>query len=169
MRKIDMIGRAFSRLTVYASAGSDKDGLLLYNTICSCGNRQIVLGKLLRNSHTQSCGCLHKELLGKRNKEQSRHGMTNTLTHKSWTAMLQRCNNPNSADFKNYKSKCCAEWFVFENFFEYMGERPKGTTLGRILDRGNYEPGNAFWQTTEEQNLSKRNNHALLTWEAQCT
>ena len=32
-----------------------------------------------------------------------------------------------------------------------MGERPGGTTLGRIGDKGNYEPGNCQWQTNEEQ------------------
>jgi len=41
-----------------------------------------------------------------------------------------------------------------------------GKTLGRILDRGDYEPGNVFWQTPAKQNLARPNNHALLKWQS---
>jgi len=58
------------------------------------------------------------------------------------------------------------EWITFEGFIGSMGERPEGTTLGRILDMGNYEPGNAFWQTDAEQKLAARNKRALLKWQA---
>jgi hypothetical protein len=43
-----------------------------------------------------------------------------------------------------------------------MGERPKDTTLGRIGDVGNYEPGNCEWQTDDEQKANaktKRENY----------
>jgi len=43
-----------------------------------------------------------------------------------------------------------------------MGERPVGTSLGRVLDIGNYEPGNAFWQTREEQSLARMNKRYLM-------
>jgi len=52
----------------------------------------------------------------------------------------------------------------FKNFIEDLGPRPKGTTLGRIFDTGNYELGNAFWQTRSEQDLARRNRLALLRW-----
>ncbi len=45
-----------------------------------------------------------------------------------------------------------------------LGLTPEGKTLGRILDSltgGNYEPGNVFWMTPAEQNLARKNNHAL--------
>ena len=45
-----------------------------------------------------------------------------------------------------------------------MGERPEGTSLGRILDMGNYEQGNCFWMTPAEQNLAKRNRFHLLVF-----
>lgn len=56
-------------------------------------------------------------------------------------------------------------WLTFEGFLKSMGERPKGTSLGRVLDRGNYELGNTFWMTQDEQNLSRMNNNALTRWE----
>lgn len=166
MKKIDMQGKTFSRLTVRSSAGVNKWGQALYNAECSCGSLLLVLGKSLRNGHTQSCGCLHKEELSKRNVQDARHGMTGTPTHKSWKAMVQRCTDIRTIDFKNYGGKCCDSWLIFENFLKDMGERPEGTTLGRTVDRGNYESGNAFWMTQAEQNLAKRNNNALRKWEA---
>lgn len=39
----------------------------------------------------------------------------------------------------------------FSNFLLDMGERPLGTSLGRIGDTGNYEPGNCAWQAPAEQ------------------
>jgi hypothetical protein len=42
------------------------------------------------------------------------------------------------------------------------GHGLEGTTLGRILDTGNYEPDNVFWMTMGEQMLHRRNKRALL-------
>lgn len=165
MKKIDMLRKVFTRLTVKSCVGTNKWGQTLYSVICSCGTVFTVVGKNLRNGHTKSCGCLHRELLGMRNTLQRPHGMTRTPTHTSWSAMVQRCTDSKTADFKNYAGKIFDPWLNFNVFFSDMGERPKGTSLGRILDRGSYEPGNVFWMSQEEQNLSKRNNHALFKWE----
>jgi hypothetical protein len=58
----------------------------------------------------------------------------------------------------------CPEWMTFKGFLASMGKRPEGTTLGRLLDTGNYEPGNAFWMTTAEQSLNKRNRFNIRKW-----
>lgn len=60
----------------------------------------------------------------------------------------------------------CARWNDFQLFLADMGERPKGTTLGRFNDLGNYEPGNCAWQTVSEQaKRGSSNGRALLTEE----
>jgi hypothetical protein len=83
--------------------------------------------------------------------------------------MLSRCYNPSSDRHKNYGAKgirVTRRWHKFESFLADMGPRPEGMTLGRILDRGNYEPGNVFWMTSAEQGLNVRNNNAMKKWES---
>jgi len=88
-----------------------------------------------------------------------------TPTCTSWQQMTRRCMNPDDDRYSSYGGAgviVCLEWRTLTGFITAMGERPAGTTLGRILDLGNYEPGNAFWMTQQEQNLAKRNHNALL-------
>lgn len=61
VRKIEMSGQRFGRLTVISEAGRGSDGRVTWLCSCDCGGRTIVIGKLLRASLTRSCGCLHKE------------------------------------------------------------------------------------------------------------
>jgi DNA-binding XRE family transcriptional regulator len=80
-------------------------------------------------------------------------------THKSWCMMKSRCNNPNYNRYKDYGGRgiaYCKEWESFENFLRDMGERPKGTTLDRIDNNGNYELSNCKWSTPKEQMSNKR-------------
>lgn len=73
--------------------------------------------------------------------------------------MKNRCYNPKATRYDKYGGKgitVCDRWKNdFVCFLEDMGERPKGTSLGRIGDKGNYEPGNCLWQTPLEQNRTR--------------
>jgi len=61
VRKIDLSGEVFGRLTVTTQAGSDKYGNTRWHCVCSCGNRAIRGGSDLRSGGSKSCGCLRKD------------------------------------------------------------------------------------------------------------
>ena len=84
----------------------------------------------------------------------STHGLHNSPTYSTWSNMKQRCLNTKHTAYPYYGGKgikICDKWLSFEGFFEDMGERPLGTTLGRFGDKGNYEKSNCEWQTKKQQ------------------
>lgn len=51
----------------------------------------------------------------------------------------------------------CEEWrHNFEAFIAYMGPCPRGLTLERVNNDGNYEPGNVVWATRKVQRNNQR-------------
>lgn len=156
----DLTGCKFGRLTV-VSRTENLGKQTVWYCICDCGNKCIVQAGSLKNGETRSCGCFHKEVLRKR---QTTHGMHNTRTYKIWCSMIQRCTNPNCHSFEGYGGRnitVCDRWMKFDNFYEDMGECPKGLTLERVLNNGNYEPENCIWATREDQGNNRRNNRLV--------
>ena len=83
--------------------------------------------------------------------------MSNTPTHKSFCAARSRCNNPNTDNYPYYGGRGIKFLFdSFEQFFAELGPRPKGMTLDRIENNGNYEPGNVRWAAPSQQMKNRR-------------
>ena len=63
---VDLTGRKFGRLTVISRAGSYKLAKMsqaTWNVKCDCGIEKVVKGSVMTRGDTQSCGCLHREVI----------------------------------------------------------------------------------------------------------
>lgn len=97
-----------------------------------------------------------------------KHGATadNRFTpeYMSWVAAKARCFNQNTAKYAIYGARgitMCERWRMsFSDFLADMGPRPKGKTLDRINNDGNYEPDNCRWATAKEQ-MANRGHHVI--------
>jgi len=78
--------------------------------------------------------------------------------------MLQRCHNPSNKAYADYGGRgirVCPRWYSFAAFLKDVGERPRGCSLNRIDNNGNYEPDNVAWATRSEQANNQRRNRFL--------
>lgn len=156
MKALDLTGQRFGMLIVIRLHERVK-GQAIWACRCDCGNESMVRLGNLRRGHTTSCGC-QRSVTTTRSK--TRHAMYGTPTYKSWSAMLVRCTNPRNRKYADYGARGIAvheAWKTFEGFYADMGGRPTGTTLGRINNDGNYEPGNCRWESAKQQGRNKRN------------
>lgn len=156
---IDMVGRVFGSLTVLSCAGWDRKGQATWHCRCACGREVTVIGTNLRSAHSKSCGCRRAAVF---KAASTVHGHTShtgkSSTYRSWRSMVQRCIYPKDIGYHRYGGRgitVCEQWRKFENFLADMGERPKGKTLDRINNDGDYEPGNCRWATPKEQNANR--------------
>lgn len=92
-------------------------------------------------------------------RQQEKHGMARTPTYASWHQMKQRCRNPRAPNYGLYGERgitVTPRWDDFRAFFADMGVKPAGTSLDRIDNSGNYEPGNCRWATPKQQSRNRR-------------
>ena len=120
----NLIGQQFGYWTVlrYITYTGGKRKCLCQ---CKCGAiKPVQVGSLKNGSSTKCKTCARKT-----------HGMAYTGVWRAWTNMHQRCTNIKHPQYKDYGGRgvtVCAEWQVFEKFYEDMGDRPKNLSLDRI-------------------------------------
>lgn len=165
----NLAGQRFGRLIALRSEGKDRHGHWIWCCACDCGTSVSIVRGSLINRLTQSCGCLHRELLIER---QTTHGMSQSSTFNIWADMRQRCQNPNDARYEDYGGRgitVCDRWEAFSNFLADMGERPEGLTLDRRDNSGPYEAKNCRWVSIDVQANNKRNNVIVIVNEVAMT
>lgn len=159
---IDIAGKKFGRLAAQNCVGRNKHGAAVWSCLCDCGNQYEVVSHDLRKGHTQSCGCLRKEVAAKTNLVHGHtayKGLRKSSTYTVWQNMISRCYNSRAGSYPNYGGKgitVCDRWrSSFINFLSDMGERPESLSIDRKDSGGNYEPGNCRWADDKIQANNK--------------
>lgn len=174
----NLIGKKFSRLTVLRRADINGDGgKAKWICQCDCGNIVEVTGDHLVSGHTQSCGCLQKELASIANTKWA--SIDEHRISEIFRGMKQRCCNPKDDDYPNYGGRgiyICDEWLSDrEKFVRWSLENGYAPTLeiDRKNNDGPYAPWNCRWTTKPVQNNNKSSNrrieidgvtHTLAEW-----
>lgn len=155
MKKIDLTGQRFGRLTVIEEAGHSSERIK-WLCKCDCGNiTSTPTTKTLRNGRCQSCGCIERESANSKT-----HGKSSMRLFYAWNGMKQRCYNPNAKSYQHYGHRgiaVCPEWrHDFQAFYDWAiaNGYEEGLTIDRLDNDGDYEPDNCQWITRAE-NASK--------------
>lgn len=156
----DLTNKRFGRLFVVALHKVTERKRVYWQCWCDCGKEKSIRSDGLTSGAVQSCGCLGVEVRSAATALRSfRHGMVGSPTYRSWSQMKVRCQVPTNHKFKDYGGRgitVCDRWQSFANFLVDMGDRPPGTSLDRINNDGNYEPGNCRWADAKTQRNNRR-------------
>ncbi len=135
---------------------------------CDCGGETSCRTTALTSMRKKSCGCLLKEIMSNRfliHGHTSRNGKRHvTREYIAWLSMRGRCFNPNNNWYAAYGGRgitISPEFESFERFLACVGPKPKGYSLERINNDGNYEPGNIKWASASDQANNRRTNHLI--------
>jgi len=152
------MNKKYSNWTIIKQTSKSKKYGYFYLCKCSCGKQKEILGYTLKKGTSKSCGCRRAKIS---KKVHTTHGATKTKLFQVWSKMKGRCLNKNQIDYKHYGGRgiqLCDRWLKFENFSEDIKKIPKGLSLDRIDNNGNYEPKNIKLSTQKEQCRNKRTN-----------
>lgn len=92
--------------------------------------------------------------------------MSYTRVYGIWEHVIQRCENPNDRNYKNYGGrgiKVCAEWHDSRKFiaWAYANGYADNLSIDRIDVDGDYCPDNCRWADLYTQRNNTKRNHKI--------
>lgn len=122
-KRIDLTGKQFGELTVIRlSDQRSKNNTLLWECLCSCGNKSYILGVSLRAGNYKSCGCKRDE---KRNEGARKHEKTDRVDGTRKTALTAKLHKENKSGYKGVR------WVESRKKWNaYIGFKGKSINLG---------------------------------------
>ena len=161
----DITGQTFGRLTALYPTKERHNEKIMWRCRCIEGNEIEVATADLIKGHTQSCGCLQRELTAQR---VHRHGEAihgnETSLYINWKHIKARCLNPKDPSFINYGGRGITmapefkDYIAFRDYInEHLGPRPSPKhSIDRKENDWHYVPGNLRWATPLQQSQNKR-------------
>ena len=163
----DITGMRFGRLRVTGQSAPRRVVVQLrdyWECVCDCGATKSISIDNLIHGRTNSCGCLRREVM---RRKQTTHGCSKERLYHIWKLMLRRCSQPSDRVYRWYGGRgiaVCERWKDYANFKADMGDShdahlakygSRNTTIDRIDNEGNYDPGNCRWATMAQQRANQ--------------
>ena len=159
----DLLGVRFEKLLVVGRAANMLDGTAVWKCLCDCGETREIPGTSLRAGRNKSCGCASPRFTKERT---TTHGQSRTRTYRIWQGMRHRCSEAARGKSRRLYFeqgiRVCKRWEDFECFLSDMGHAPPWASIERVDGKGDYEPSNCRWATSQEQANNVRTN-SLVT------
>jgi len=94
---------------------------------------------------------------------EKRKGKYKHKCYRRWTGMKERCHDKNHPQYKDYGGRgiqVCDEWcndfWSYADYMDSLEADEDATTVDRINNDGNYEPGNVRWASRSTQGANRR-------------